>query len=118
MSKIKVFSEIGKLNKVLVHRPGKEVENLRPDILKILLFDDIPFLKVTQEEYDKFCELIRKEGSEVLYIETLVAQALDQHPEKRDGFIDQFIKEAKIDEKRKKLYRNYISQMSNQDMVN
>ena len=37
---IRVFSEIGKLKKVCLHRPGKELENLMPDYLERLLFDD------------------------------------------------------------------------------
>lgn len=43
------FSEIGKLNKVLLHRPGEELESLTPATLERLLFDDIPYLKVAQE---------------------------------------------------------------------
>ncbi len=39
------YSEIGKLNKVLLHRIGEEVEGLVPDNFERLLFDDIPFLK-------------------------------------------------------------------------
>lgn len=38
-------SEIGRLKKVLLHRPGKELENLMPEYLERLLFDDIPYLK-------------------------------------------------------------------------
>ncbi len=34
---IQVFSEIGKLKKVMLHRPGKELENLLPDYLERLL---------------------------------------------------------------------------------
>ena len=49
--KINVYSEIGKLQTVLLHRPGKELENLTPDLLERLLFDDIPYLKVAQEEH-------------------------------------------------------------------
>ena len=45
---IQVNSEIGKLKTVLLKRPGKELENLVPDYLDGLLFDDIPFLKVAQ----------------------------------------------------------------------
>ena len=48
------FSEIGKLNKVLLHRPGEELESLTPATLERLLFDDIPYLKVAQEEHDRF----------------------------------------------------------------
>ncbi|MDU1728576.1 MAG: arginine deiminase, partial [Staphylococcus epidermidis] len=46
---IQVNSEIGKLKTVLLKRPGKELENLVPDYLDGLLFDDIPFLKVAQQ---------------------------------------------------------------------
>ncbi len=37
-----VTSEIGKLKKVVLHRPGYELENLTPKWLNQLLFDDIP----------------------------------------------------------------------------
>ncbi|HDC8844392.1 TPA: arginine deiminase, partial [Staphylococcus aureus] len=43
---IKVNSEIGALKTVLLKRPGKELENLVPDYLDGLLFDDIPYLEV------------------------------------------------------------------------
>lgn len=46
---INVTSEIKPLKKVLLHRPGKEIENLTPEYLERLLFDDIPFLEVAQK---------------------------------------------------------------------
>jgi arginine deiminase len=66
--KINVFSEIGKLKSVLLHRPGKELENLTPDLLERLLFDDIPYLKVAQEEHDAFADVLRNNDVEVLWI--------------------------------------------------
>ena len=42
-------SEIGRLKKVLLHRPGAELENLMPEYLERLLFDDIPYLKEAQQ---------------------------------------------------------------------
>ena len=53
MSGVNVKSEIKPLKKVLLHRPGKELLNLTPNTLEELLFDDIPFLKVAQEEHDR-----------------------------------------------------------------
>ena len=47
------FSEIGKLNRVLLHRIGHEVEGLVPDNFARLLFDDIPYLKVAEQEHDR-----------------------------------------------------------------
>lgn len=74
---INVTSEIGKLNKLMLHRPGNEVENLVPDYLERLLFDDIPYLKVAQEEHDRFAEVLRENGAEVLYLEDLAAEVLE-----------------------------------------
>ena len=72
-----VHSEIGPLKKVLLHRPGKELLNLTPDDLSRLLFDDIPFLEVAQAEHDRFADILREQGVEVLYLERLTAEALD-----------------------------------------
>src|SRR3712207_8853562 len=58
---IHVYSEIGKLKKVLLHRPGKEIENLMPDYLERLLFDDIPFLEDAQKEHDAFAQALRED---------------------------------------------------------
>ena len=51
MGAINVKSEIGKLKKVLLHRPGAELLNLTPDTLSRLLFDDIPFLPEAQKDF-------------------------------------------------------------------
>ena len=63
------YSEIGKLNKVLLHRPGREIEALTPSTMERLLFDDVPFLKVAQEEHDAFANLLRENEVEVIYYE-------------------------------------------------
>ena len=54
---LNVYSEIGKLKKVLIHRPGPEIENLTPELMDRLLFDDIPFLDVAREEHDAFAKI-------------------------------------------------------------
>ncbi len=46
------YSEIGNLKRVLLHRPGREIEALTPATMERLLFDDVPFLKAAQEEHD------------------------------------------------------------------
>lgn len=52
---ISVFSEIGKLKKVLLHRPGEELNNLAPEYLKRLLFDDTPFFRSCPKRTRYFC---------------------------------------------------------------
>ena len=96
MSNIHVTSEIGKLKKVLLHRPGNELLNLTPDTLGELLFDDIPYLEDAQKEHDAFADALRDNGVEVVYLEDLVAEVLDSSSEIRSKFIKQFIKEAGI----------------------
>ena len=75
---INVRSEIKPLKKVLLHRPGKELLNLTPDTLGRLLFDDIPFLKVAQQEHDAFAQILRDNGVEVVYLEDLAAETINQ----------------------------------------
>ena len=50
---IYVKSEIAQLKRVMLHRPGQELEHLTPGTLDRLLFDDIPYLAVAQEEHDR-----------------------------------------------------------------
>ena len=95
MSSIHVTSEIGKLKKVLLHRPGKELLNLTPDTLERLLFDDIPYLPDAQKEHDYFAKVLQDNGVEVVYLEDLMADVLE-NPEIKEQFIRQFMKEAGI----------------------
>ncbi len=96
MQGVNVKSEIGNLKKVILHRPGDELLNLTPNTLEELLFDDIPFLPVAQEEHDAFANILRGEGVEVVYLEDLMAEVLDAKPELRQQFLDQWIYEAGI----------------------
>lgn len=84
------YSEIGKLNKVLLHRPGDEIEALVPDNLERLLFDDIPFLKVAQQEHDRFAEILRENDVDVIYYVDETAKAL-KDPKIKAEFLDQFL---------------------------
>ena len=88
-------SEIGKLRKVMLHRPGKELENLMPEYLDRLLFDDIPYLKAAQEEHDAFAQCLRENGAEVVYLRDLVAETIAQ-ADVRQEFVEEFLDEAWI----------------------
>ena len=93
---INVHSEIMPLKRVLLHRPGNELLNLTPDSLGRLLYDDIPYLKVAQEEHDEFANILRKNGVEVVYLEDLAAQVLDLNPNIKEKFVKQFVFEAGV----------------------
>ena len=84
------YSEIGKLNKVLLHRPGLELEALTPSTMERLLFDDIPYLKVAQQEHDRFAEVLRENGVEVVYYVEETAKALST-PQLQQSLIEDFL---------------------------
>lgn len=89
-----VRSETGTLEQVLLHRPGAELEQLVPGELERLLFDDIPYLQAAQQEHDAFAEMLRHNGTQVLYLEELMAQTLAADPQVRRRFVRQFIEEG------------------------
>ena len=82
-----VSSEIGRLRKVIVHRPGIELSRLTPQNKESLLFDDILWVERAQEEHDQFVEILRSRGAEVLYFRDLLAQTMVD-PDARGTVID------------------------------
>ena len=92
-------SEIGRLKRVLLHRPGGELENLMPDYLERLLFDDIPYLREAQKEHDAFAECLRSQGVEVVYLTDLVTESLTGDDVRRE-LLRQFLDEADIQDGR------------------
>ncbi len=89
------YSEIGKLNKVLLHRIGPEVEGLVPDNFARLLFDDIPYLKVAQQEHDRFAEVLRENGVKVVYYVDETAKALQEQSVKEE-FLNKMLDESDL----------------------
>lgn len=81
-----VSSEIGKLESVIVHRPGIEIGRLTPDNKEALLFDDLLWLDRAQEEHDNFVALMRSREIEVLYFGDLLGDVLED-PEVRAGVV-------------------------------
>ena len=114
---IDIRSEIGPLKRVLLHRPGRELENLMPEYIERLLFDDIPYLKIAREEHDAFCDLLRKNGAEVVYLTDLVAESLAE-PEVKEQFLREYLTEAGVrGEKRTAMMVDYFRAMSTKNMV-
>ena len=119
MKGICVRSEIKPLKKVLLHRPGRELLHLTPDRLPELLFDDIPFLKVAQQEHDAFAQILRSNGAEVVYLEDLMAEVLKLHPEQTKPFLYQWLSEGNIKTRRwqDKLYEYLIGNFEGKALV-
>jgi arginine deiminase len=73
---IRVDSEIGRLRRVLVHRPGREIDWMVPSMMERLLFDDILDGAEAREEHAMFCQVLRQAGVEVLDAQELLAEVL------------------------------------------
>ncbi|MFA5525038.1 MAG: arginine deiminase [Tissierellales bacterium] len=115
--RLNVYSEIGKLETVLLHRPGKELENLVPDYLERLLFDDIPYLDVARSEHNSFADILRGNGVEVLYLEELSAEAIAD-TDVRENFIDDFLAEGNVVGRgTREVIKDYLDDFTNNELI-
>ena len=112
------YSEIGKLRKVMLHRIGSEVDGLVPDNFARLLFDDIPYVKVAQQEHDRFAGILKKNGVEVVYYADEVAKALEK-ADVRDRFIRELLDQVVFSSRgvKEAVYAHLIG-MPPRDLVN
>lgn len=74
---INVQSEIGKLDAVLLHRPGAEVENMTPNNVQRALYSDILNLSIAQREYEQLSGVLSK-VSKVYEVQGLLEKVLEQ----------------------------------------
>ncbi|MBR5516780.1 MAG: arginine deiminase [Firmicutes bacterium] len=111
------YSEIGKLKRVLLHRPGREIEALTPSTMERLLFDDVPFLKAAQEEHDYFAKVLRDNGVDVIYYQNETAKALADDSI-RESFVTEMINLSFIEsDGMKKAIHKLLMRLSPEKMV-
>lgn len=80
---LNVTSEIGRLKRVLVHLPGREIDVMVPPMMAQLLFDDILYGQVAREEHRRFQQLIRFVADEVVDIQDLLEEVFADEDRKR-----------------------------------
>ena len=64
--RLAVDSEVGTLRRVLLHRPGLELQRLTPRNKDALLFDDVLWVRRARQEHDAFADALADRGVEVL----------------------------------------------------
>ncbi|HUA74060.1 MAG TPA: arginine deiminase [Solirubrobacteraceae bacterium] len=74
-----VGSEVGRLRRVMLHRPDLELARLTPENKDELLFDDVLWVKRARQEHDAFADSLRERGVEVLYLQELLGEVLANH---------------------------------------
>jgi len=110
MPHYEVASEVGKLRKVLVHRPDLSLRRLTPANCHELLFDDVLWVKKAREEHDVFVDTMRERGVEVFVLGELLAACMDD-PEARGWLLDRKVNEHEAGKGLARDLRAYLDEM-------
>ena len=113
---VQLSSEIGRLNTVILHRPGLELEHLIPPYLEYMLSEDTPHVATAGKEHDAFAKLLRQNGTQVLYLSDLFLEVL-QEETVRKTFIEEYAEKSQIaSNDLKKAVQEYLSSMTPQQL--
>ena len=96
METLGVHSEVGKLRKVMVHRPELSLQRLTPSNHDELLFDDVLWVERAQYEHDRFVEKMRERGVEVFLLRELLTEAIAVSDEGRNRLIELTVSEYTV----------------------
>jgi arginine deiminase len=96
MNAFGAHSEVGKLRKVMVHRPELSLQRLTPTNHDDLLFDDVLWVERAQYEHDRFVEKMRARGVEVFLFRDLLSEALAASEEGRTRLIEVAVSEYTV----------------------
>jgi arginine deiminase len=91
-----VNSEVGKLRKVIVHRPDLSLKRLTPTNHDELLFDDVLWVERAQWEHDQFVKAMRDRSIEVFYHVDLLGEALAASEDARRNVIQMVASEYTV----------------------
>ena len=88
--KLGVYSEVGKLRRVMVCSPGLAHTRLTPDNCDDLLFDDVLWVSQANRDHFDFVTKMRERDVEVLEMHNLLAETVS-HPEALKWILDRKI---------------------------
>ncbi len=113
---VNLRSEIGRLNTVMLHRPGIEVQQLIPDYLEKMLSEDTPHVPTAQCEHDEFAEVLRAHGVEVLYLEDLFVMVMEDECLKHQ-FIEDYLVVGEVQaESLREVIREYLAKKAAKEL--
>ena len=92
MGSFHVDSEVGRLRRAILHRPGLELKRLTPRNKDDLLFDDVLWVERAQHEHDGFAETLRGLDVDVINFDTLLRETVEI-PTARDYILDHIFDE-------------------------
>ena len=107
---INVKSEIGKLDTVVLHRPGVEIERMTPENAHKALFSDILNKDIANSEYDQF-EGVLKKVAKTLNVKDLLSDIL-KIEKLRTEITNDILNKEKLN-----LDKEYLSNYSNKELA-
>lgn len=108
--KIQLNSEIGKLNGVILHTPGAEIQNMTPENAERALYSDILNLKVAQEEYSQLSGFLGK-ITNTYQVNTLLRDLLNDSSN-RETLIDRIVKNEGVPK-----YKKILDNLTNDELA-
>ncbi|WP_332310667.1 arginine deiminase [Alkalibacter mobilis] len=115
---LNINSEVGTLKKVMLHRPGRELERIMPGHLTELLFEDIPWLRRMKQEHDSFAKELVKNGVEIFYVEDLLKDVLGIEGVRKDVLSQILESSDNCDKPVKEFLYGYLAQKNLDDFTN
>ena len=112
-----VGSEVGRLRKVLVHRPDLSLQRLTPSNIHDLLFDNVPWVRKAQEEHDVFVDHLRDRGVEVYLLRDLLSETLTLSEDARREVVDHVVTEWTVGTSLRDEIRAYLLEMKPDDLA-
>jgi arginine deiminase len=94
-NRVGVWSEVGRLRRVIVCSPGLAHLRLTPDTCHDLLFDDVLWVSQAKRDHYDFATKMRDRGVEVLEMLDLLADVV-RDPAGRDWILDRRITDALV----------------------
>ncbi|WP_291290324.1 arginine deiminase family protein [Enorma sp.] len=92
MSSIHVYSEVGKVKKIMISRPEGYFDAVRPDSREYQLVDDVVWTAQACRDHDVFANHLRGIGAEVVYLEDMFEKSLGDEADRRK-FLDEYMTE-------------------------
>ena len=112
-----VGSEVGRLRKVLVHRPDLSLQRLTPSNVKELLFDDVMWVRRAREQHDVFVDHLRDRGVEVYLLRDLLSETLTSDEEARQDIVEHVVTERTVGASLRDEIRAYLLEMNPDDLA-
>lgn len=92
-----LYSEVGRLRKVIVCRPGLAQRRLTPENCRDLLFDDVIWVAQARNDHDAFTSTLSERGVKVLEMHDLLAETVSI-PEAKSWLLDRKLSSNFVDE--------------------